>query len=164
MLGCEPPKERRFRDLLTEMCHRHPDIGLSFGYIGNVTNDGSDERSWAFFTKVTNPADTFYKNCFSFGGVPTERLKEFWESAVDNLEQWIVETVEPHKDSVYRVFNIEADPELLGDMPLIEHVLAELGASFGLKSSTKFNISIQLTQAQLYERLRHFPTITIQEE
>ena len=163
MLGCKPDYERSCQDLLTEMCQRHPEIGLSFGYIGNVTRGGADERSWAFFTKVLDPADTFYKNCFSFGGVPTERLKEFWESALENLEQWIVETVEPHKGEVHRVFNV--DVKLRCDSPAVERILEhDLGCSFGARGECHFNVSLQhMTLDELKAKLDAYP-VTIRQE
>ena len=34
----------------------HPELGLSFGYVGNVYRDGTDDRSWRVFTNRRDDA------------------------------------------------------------------------------------------------------------
>jgi len=72
-----------FEDLKT----RYPEVGLSFGYIGNIETWG-DDRYWYFFTQVQGQG-TWGPERMKFGGYLTERLPEFSEKAQADLERWI---------------------------------------------------------------------------
>lgn len=49
----------------------YPELGLSFGYIGNVYRDGTDDRNWSVFTNRRNP-NTLYGA--TWGRFDTHRL------------------------------------------------------------------------------------------
>jgi len=86
----------RCETLLKEMQELFPQVGLSFGYIGNVERWG-DERSWKFFTKVKLPGrDMFYDNCASFGYASTDNLDKLADEAENSLRHWLETKVAPH--------------------------------------------------------------------
>jgi hypothetical protein len=66
---------------------RYPDLGLSFGYIGNLERWG-DDRSWRIFTKLSDR----HTNCcnVSWGGVGTANLATLaTPEALARLNTWL---------------------------------------------------------------------------
>lgn len=75
--------------LVDEMKAEHPNLHLSFGYIGNCSlgGQGHDDRNWYVFTKLASPAARV--GCdVSFGGYATNRLGRFHAHAARELSAW----------------------------------------------------------------------------
>lgn len=73
-----------------ELKAKYPEIGLSFGYIGN-DDIRYDDRSWMFFTQVLSEGQWGYTR-MHFGGYRTADLPKFAKEALDparGLENWI---------------------------------------------------------------------------
>jgi len=123
-------------ELKKQLAEKYPQIGLTFGYIGNLERWG-DDRSWYFFTKVRPPQSD---NCLSFGSCRTDKLDEFIAKAERELENWIVERVLPHAEHVYRSFDVVVP---LHVAPIVEKTLKAHGASFGMRGGGRFSFSLQ---------------------
>lgn len=88
--------------LCTELQERYPLIGITFGYIGNIwgPRPQDDDRSWMFFTKIRVSYDNRFSSAtgrrYSFGGYKTDQLPELLDKAVDGIETWLRDTVQPH--------------------------------------------------------------------
>lgn len=88
--------------LLKDLREKYPDVGLSYGYIGNWESWG-DERSWYFFTKVGMPDG---RDSFKWGGFRTVDTPAMLEKAWQDLEDWIRVKVLPHIRHRWRTFKI----------------------------------------------------------
>lgn len=82
--------DHEMQQLVDTLKSRHPNAGLSFGYIGNcgIGPGSQDDRSWRIFTKV--PKDPGKDaGCFSWGGYSSDRLPEMFVRAEKELENWV---------------------------------------------------------------------------
>lgn len=70
-----------------ELKAKYPEVGLSFGYIGNL-DIRYDDRRWSFFTQVPIQG-TWGLDRMHFGDYRTGELREFAKEAERNLETWI---------------------------------------------------------------------------
>jgi hypothetical protein len=73
--------------IFADLKAKYPQIGLSFGYIGNVENWG-DDRHWYFFTEVLGEGNWGLER-INFGGYRTSELPKFAKEAREKLEPWI---------------------------------------------------------------------------
>ncbi len=78
--------------LLKTLQQQYPQVGLSFGYVGEDSY-WSDDRLWYFFTEVVREGET---EPLAFGGYQTNELYELEVAALLRLEQWIQDVVLPH--------------------------------------------------------------------
>lgn len=76
----------RCEELLTKMKDRYPEIGLSFGYIGNLSI-ANDDRQWKYFTNV-RAATTSTSSNNSFGRHTTAYLGKLMQKAEAELDGW----------------------------------------------------------------------------
>jgi len=141
---------KRLDVLLQQMREKYPEIGLSFGYIGNC-GAGFDNRSWMFFTKVK---PLCHANCLSFGHSCTAGLDNFADRCDAHLEHWLEEKVQSNVKDVYRNFRVVGPWEINQQ---IEQVIEQtLGLCCGLKSGGRFEFSAQwLTVEALKRALGH---------
>lgn len=74
---------------VTKLAETYPDLGLTFGYIGNCDLFGQrwDDRRWYVFTKLATPASKGACD-ISFGGYPTSQLGHLMIQAERKLEAW----------------------------------------------------------------------------
>lgn len=82
----------RCEELLAALQAKYPQVGLTFGYIGNDDARFGDDRSWMFFTKVVRPDEA---RAFSWGRYGTDQLDLLAALAERDLERWIVARVLP---------------------------------------------------------------------
>lgn len=90
----------RCEKLLTEMKERYPDIGLSFGYIGNL-HRGNDDRQWQYFTNV-RATSGFGSGNASFGGHTTAYLGKLTQKAEAELDAWCENLANGLKEGRFR--------------------------------------------------------------
>ena len=141
---------KRLDVLLQQMRERYPDVGLSFGYIGNC-GAGFDDRSFMFFTKVKPLGEA---NCLSFGHADTAGLDAFADRCDGHLERWIEEKVQSNVKDVYRNFRVVGPWSVNAG---VEQVIEQqLGLHCGQKGGGRFEFSAQwLTIETLRKALGH---------
>lgn len=107
----EPTFDKAGYDQLTAIEQRlkrtYPDVGLSLGYVGNLSTWG-DDRAWKFFTKVAKPHGTqaYAYEQFSWGYATSANLTALAEKAEAGLEDWLKITVMPESANCWRSFRI----------------------------------------------------------
>jgi hypothetical protein len=82
----------RCEELLAALQAKYPQVGLTFGYIGNDDARWGDDRSWMFFTKIPYSDGS---GTYSFGRYGTQELGLLIDRAEVELENWIVARVIP---------------------------------------------------------------------
>lgn len=75
---------------------RYPEAGLSFGYIGNLSMDGGDDRTWHVFTKIPEDKNPFprghtyrYPRNYSWEGASTDGVPAMADRAEKDLEIFV---------------------------------------------------------------------------
>jgi hypothetical protein len=71
--------------VLHELIQRHPRLGLTFGYIGNLERWG-DDRGWKVFTACSRPSG--FAKSVSWGDYPTSHLDQMADAAEQHLGGW----------------------------------------------------------------------------
>lgn len=71
--------------VLHELIPRHPRLGLTFGYIGNLERWG-DDRGWKVFTACSRPSG--YATSVNWGDYPTSHLDQMADAAEQHLAGW----------------------------------------------------------------------------
>jgi hypothetical protein len=95
----EEAKKDPYRVILMRLQEKYPEIGLSFGYIGNIRHNHQKEDiarlQWSYFTKIwDHRPHRIYDNCHSFLiGVTETKENRMPEDLENQLEQWIQNTV-----------------------------------------------------------------------
>ena len=97
------PRYSGLSRLARGLSQRHPDIGLSFGYVGNVGKGYGTfaDLQWYFFTKVWDYRDgRMYDNCHSRVIGLTAKMEQIeragdFSSLSNDLSIWIKFTVSP---------------------------------------------------------------------
>lgn len=129
----------RCETLLKKMQAAYPDVGISFGYVGNC-GIGYDDRSWYFFTKVINPKGYYQGGTFQFGdGVRTPNLDKLADQAEAGLETWLREKVQPHAADRYRTYHIKGH-NIRFQRPRLQE---EYGFSYGMDAQHEAIIGVR---------------------
>lgn len=89
--------------LAEEMDRKYPSAGISFGYIGNLSIRGDDDRSWRFFTDLA--PRSLSSDRYSYGSHSTEDLESLFKSAEKGLDQVIRRALDPQYDEACKVFD-----------------------------------------------------------
>lgn len=83
----DPDAIATIENVVNLMKTAHPELHLSFGYIGNLPSGGWDDRSWKVFTKLATVNAAF--GCdVSFGGHHTRDLPAMATRVSQNLQAW----------------------------------------------------------------------------
>jgi hypothetical protein len=95
---------KRCEDLMKQMRDKFPELGLSFGYIGNCDLFGNkwDDRSWKFFTKICD--QKAYR--ISFGNSSTQDAGRLANEAEKLFEAWCQDAADKLKNGEYRKINL----------------------------------------------------------
>lgn len=139
--------------LQKELAAKYPEIGLTFGYIGNIERWG-DQRCWKFFTRVCFPAQQYGA---SWGSYDSDDLNVMLADAKAKLERWIIDKVLPHQADRWRTFTISGH-----NARFLRQSIEQIGGSYGSDGQNVQRFSIRyVTLEQLRQR---FPGYTIEEE
>jgi hypothetical protein len=83
----DPQAIETIQNAVDLMKQSHPELNLSFGYVGNLPSNGWDERSWRIFTQLASPNS--HGACdVSFGGCDTRDLPAMATRVTQNLKAW----------------------------------------------------------------------------
>lgn len=85
--------DRALASMVKQLQAKHPELGLSYGYIGNCDLYGSrwDDRSWGISTRFV---DRETRSSVRFGGVPTCQLGRMMIMAERDLAAWCLKQEE----------------------------------------------------------------------
>ena len=67
----------------------YPTAGFSFGYIGNLSLQYGDDRSWYIFTQLQEENGS----SVSFGGWSTDNMELFLKSIDTSIVNWVNKTI-----------------------------------------------------------------------
>lgn len=80
----------QLQTLVRALADDHPRLGLSFGYIGNLTHN-DDDRAWSVFTTLSTRRGANACNV-RWGSVPTSELPKLASKAETDLADWCART------------------------------------------------------------------------
>lgn len=127
-------------ELKKELAAKYPEVGLTFGYIGNC-GSGYDDRSWYFFTKISIPGQKY--GGMKWGrGVRTAQVDEMVARAASGeLEQWIIDECLPNLKHRWRSFYVYV-PDYRRSL-IVEKELERVGCSFGSRGGGRMSFSVR---------------------
>lgn len=80
----------QLQTLVQTLASAHPGLGMSFGYIGNLTHN-EDDRAWSVFTTLSTRRGANACNV-RWGSVATSELPKLAAKAETDLAEWCAHT------------------------------------------------------------------------